>query len=472
MEKNKQDGVVKNKIMKKTGIVLLWLVIWQLVTWCVGNRILLAGPLDTVKAWANSVREQEFVLTCLYSVGRVGLGILLGIGSGALLGCLGYRLQFLRELLEPLMTLFKSVPVAAFVVLLLIWWGAKGLSVAVVFIVVLPLIYTNVLQGLMATDKKMLEMARVFGMTRWKRFFYIYRPALGPFMESALKIGLGMSWKAGVAAEVIGTPEFSIGEQMYLSKIYLDTAGLFAWTATVILLSVLFEKTGLYLWKKFCLWKPGLQTAKQTAKKAQRKKQPEIYGGEICLKGIGKCFEGKEVFANINQTLKPAQVYCLMAPSGKGKTTLLRILAGMEKADEGEILYNGMLQEDGIRCSYGFQEERLVETLTAPENMMILPGMWEKKTVQDRLEKLLPKDSLQQACSTFSGGMKRRVELARAVMAESELLLLDEPFAGLDEENKRRAAAYLIENKGSRIVVVATHDVADVDLLSATLWKM
>lgn len=464
--KNRQNNSKKNNLIKKIGIVLFWILIWQILTACVGNKILLAGPLDTVTAWVANVREEDFIRTCFYSVGRIGLGVLLGFMLGGILGCLGYKFRLLREILSPFMTFLKSVPVAAFAVLLLIWWGAKGLSVAVVLIVVLPLVYTNMVQGLLAADLKMLEMAKVFRVPLRKRFFYIYRPALRPFMDSCLKIALGMSWKSGVAAEVIGTPEFSIGEQMYMSKIYLDTAGLFAWTITLIFLSFLFEKIGLYLWNCLCVWKPG-------HKRVQRKREVlwQTEGRELQLENISKAYGNKKVLENINKTLEPGTIYCLMAPSGAGKTTLLRILAGIEQSDSGKVSHTEG-QEGKKICTISFQEDRLAEDISATENVMLVLENGREKEIREQLLQVLPEDSLKQPCSTLSGGMKRRVSLVRAVVADGELILLDEPFAGLDEANKKKAATYLLENQRGRTVVVATHDETDVDLLGATLWKM
>lgn len=458
MEKNREKSRGQNRILaKKLWIVLFWILVWQLLTWVVGNRILLAGPIDTLRALISGVRDGDFLQTCFCSIARIGVGILLGGTLGVVLGCLAYKFKPVREVLVPVMSFLKTVPVAAIVVLLLIWWGAKGLSVAIVCIVVLPIIYTNVIQGLLTTDKKMLEMAKVFQLPLWNRAFYIYRPALAPFMESGLKIALGMSWKSGVAAEVIGMPEFSFGEKMYMSKIYLDTAGLFAWTGTVILLSFLFEKAGLYLWRRFCLWKPGFGTAE-----AENRKETD--DDNIQLKEVCKSFGETPVLENITRTLEKGQIYCLMAPSGAGKTTLMRILAGLEQPDRGK-----MTKSIG---SVVFQEDRLAEQLTAKENVMLVLGKRRKEDARQHLERLLPEINLNHPCETFSGGMKRRVALVRAVLAESELLLLDEPFAGLDEENKTKAVKYLLENQKGRTVVVATHDESDVQLLGAKLWKL
>ena len=145
------------------------------------------------------------------------------------------------------MVLMRSVPVASFIILALIWIGSSQLAVLIAFIVVLPMIYVNTLSGLKSTDASLLEMAFVFRIPVWKRIRFLYIPALLPYLISGCRIALGMSWKSGVAAEVIGLPTTSIGERLYMSKIYLETADLFAWTFTIIVVSSLSERLFLSL---------------------------------------------------------------------------------------------------------------------------------------------------------------------------------------------------------------------------------
>ena len=111
---------------------------------------------------------------------------------------------------------------------------------------VLPIIYTNMLQGVKSTDGSLLEMAKLYRVGWLKKLKYIYLPQIKPYLLSACTISIGMSWKAGVAAEVIGIPDGSIGERLYEAKVYLSSADLFAWTVIVILISILFEKVFLY----------------------------------------------------------------------------------------------------------------------------------------------------------------------------------------------------------------------------------
>ena len=128
-------------------------------------------------------------------------------------------------------------------ILALIWLGGSSeLSIVVSFIVVFPMIWETAIGGLMSSDPRLLELSKVYGMGLMPRLRYIYIPALLPYLLSALPSVIGMAWKSGVAAELIGQPKDTIGFYLYQSKIFLDTAGLFAWTFTVIVLSYLSEK--------------------------------------------------------------------------------------------------------------------------------------------------------------------------------------------------------------------------------------
>ena len=189
--------------------------------------------------------EADFLRTIFGSACRIGLGFFAALFCGVLLGTCSYRYGWPEEFFAPVITALKSVPVASFVVLLLIWAGSGSLSFFISFLIVFPNVYVNTIAGLKSADRRLLEMAKVFGVSGFNRVCFLYRPALMPYLRSCVKVSLGMSWKSGVAAEVIGLPADSLGERIYMSKIYLDTAGLFAWTLMVILLSFFFEKAVL-----------------------------------------------------------------------------------------------------------------------------------------------------------------------------------------------------------------------------------
>lgn len=235
---------------RKTAILLFWLMLWQIMSGWINKPIYLVGPIETMQALLRLVDSSSFWRAVGGSLARIGAGFGLAAVVGLLCGSLSHFVPFVRKLLSPLVSLMKTVPVASFVILALIWAGAEQLTLVISFVVVFPMIYLNTIAGLEATDPQLLEMAQVFHVSGWNRLWQIYRPALAPYLLSACQVALGMSWKSGIAAEVIGTPEFSIGENLYMAKVFFSTDELFAWTAVVILLSVLFEKGILWILRK------------------------------------------------------------------------------------------------------------------------------------------------------------------------------------------------------------------------------
>ena len=182
---------------------------------------------------------------------RIIEGFLLGTSVGCLLAALASRFAVAEVLLMPYMAAVKSVPVASFVIIALIWLSSSQLSVFITFLIVLPVIYSNILKGLQSTDRKMLEMADAFGVPVIRRLIYIRLPQIKPYLMSASSVAMGLAWKSGVAAEIIGIPDGSIGESLYFAKVYLNTPELFAWTLTIVILSVGFEKLFCLLLKLF-----------------------------------------------------------------------------------------------------------------------------------------------------------------------------------------------------------------------------
>ena len=148
----------------------------------------------------------------------------------------------MKDLLALPVAALKATPVASFVVLVLIWLPSRNLSVLISFIMAFPIVYTNLLEGFENLDGKLIQMAQVFAMPVRKKLYYLYFAGLLPYFRSACAVAIGMSWKAGIAAELIGIPGGSIGESLYNAKIYLETPSLFAWTIVIITVSVLFEK--------------------------------------------------------------------------------------------------------------------------------------------------------------------------------------------------------------------------------------
>ena len=230
------------KVLKKLIPVLAWLFIWQLVAFIIHNKILLAGPIETLKALINLSQTEDFWESIAQSTSRILLGFVIGSVLGIAAAYLAYISEVAGEFLRPFVVTLKSVPVASFVILLLIWFGNRNISVIICTMVVFPILYLSTLEGLLSTDVKMLEMAQVFRMPKMRVIRYIFLPQLRPFFQSAFKLAIGMSFKSGIAAEVIGQPLHTMGNGLYLAKVYLETGELFAWTIVVVIISFICEK--------------------------------------------------------------------------------------------------------------------------------------------------------------------------------------------------------------------------------------
>lgn len=253
----------KNRV-KSALIILFWLAVWEIADRVIDNRIILSGPVHIIASLAQQVQQADFWLICAASFLRIAVGFILSFVAGFLLALVCHRFKLIRDFLEPIIVMLKTVPMISFVIMLLIWVGNQALTIYLSFLIVLPIIYTNTLQGLNNVDPQLMEVAKVYHMAPWKKFMFIYRPAFMPFVLSASKLALGMSWKSGIMAEVIGTPKPSIGREMYAAKSYLQTADLFAWTVVVVILSVIFEKAFMFLLKKLSAPMGWLVSGKDT----------------------------------------------------------------------------------------------------------------------------------------------------------------------------------------------------------------
>lgn len=246
----RQAGERRNRwkaCLRKAAIIVFWLAVWQALDLIADNRLVIAGPIRVLQALADQVVEPDFWATCLASLVRIASGFLLSFVVGIALALAAHRARLLRDFVEPIISLLRTIPVAAIIIMLLIWFGNQLLTVYLAFLIVLPIIYTNMLAGLENVDAQMLEMARTFRLGPWRTFLYVYRPAFMPFLKSSCKLSLGMSWKSGIMAEVLATPKPSIGKEMANARMYLNTPDLLAWTVVVMLLSWLFEKAFMKL---------------------------------------------------------------------------------------------------------------------------------------------------------------------------------------------------------------------------------
>lgn len=246
-----------NKLIYRSLAIVFWLLAWELISRLMDIKYLLASPTEVLVTLGRLSMEVSFWITIANSTLRILAGFLLALISGIILAVLSYRWRAVHELVTPVIQVIKATPVASFIILALLWISEKNLSILISFLIVLPVIYSNVFQGLNHTDSKLLEMAKVFRLNRLKKIKAIYLPAVLPYFISAVSVGLGFSFKAGIAAEVIGYPSRSIGQKLYEAKLYLMTKELFAWSIVIIIISVLFEKAVMVFIRYFYKSDPG-----------------------------------------------------------------------------------------------------------------------------------------------------------------------------------------------------------------------
>lgn len=191
------------------------------------------------------------------------------------------------------------------------------------------------------------------------------------------------------------------------------------------------------------------------------------------IQNLCKSYENQPILDHLSLDLKEGGIYALMGPSGRGKTTFLHILMGIVPADEGKLL--GFSKK---RISAVFQEDRLFPFLTAAENIAAVSrnrcffSASELSGYNEILAELLPASSLSLPVRSFSGGMKRRASLARALLVPSDLLILDEPFTGLDEASRLQTMSFLLKYRNERTLLFSTHRKDDADFLHASLIQL
>jgi len=232
----------KNWLIVRILIIAVWLCIWQAVCDLTGLELILASPVNVFIALCKLVSTSVFYTVLLNSFFHITVGFLTACVIAVLLGVLAGKYQMVHEFFMPLIHLMKSLPVASFIILLLILFGSYKVSALISFIVVFPMVYSSVVAGMRQTDKKLLEMGELFSIGFVRTIKYIYLPQVLSYTRSSLKTAIGMNWKAGVSAEVIGLAKNSIGEQLYYAKLYLLTEQLFAWSIVVVGVSLMCEK--------------------------------------------------------------------------------------------------------------------------------------------------------------------------------------------------------------------------------------
>ena len=497
--------------------VILWIGLWTVLAYRLNKPVLLPYPKNVFKALITMVTGKGFLPIVRGSFVHVAAGFLCALLAGILLAVIGSLHEVIDILLMPGVKLIKTVPVVSFIILLLFFVKPAGIGFVISWLMVFPVVYENVRKGIVSADRKLLETAQVFRFPFLRKLAYILIPSAVPYTAAACSAGLGLCWKAGIAAELIAQSPESIGHELYYSKLYVDAESVFAWTIVIILVSVLFEKFFMIVFRLLTVAvsaptllkhkgdllrylfgirgkskavaesaeEPTEEPVEETAGEAEAEPvegatatnrteaaqmsaetaaesnetvtEPPVAAPVLTLSGIGKSFDSKPVLSGVDLSLIPGTVTVVSGPSGCGKTTLLRILLGLETADEGT-----REAENGLTLSAVFQENRLMEQLSASKNVRIASAAESKKEASGILKEAGIEETEGKPVSAFSGGMKRRVAWCRALLAPSKVLVLDEPFTGLDEAKKDRMIYLLAKHKKDNAIVIVTHNPSEI----------
>jgi NitT/TauT family transport system permease protein len=226
-----------------TGLSLLtFLLLWALASARIGKEIILPNPLVTMAQLWHLLTSGQFWVHLGATLGRGLLGFSLAFLTGLVCGLLSGRCPTFRTFFHLWLTVIRSTPSMALILLALIWFKANTVTLFVTFLVVFPLITQNAMEGLAQIDPELQEMAQLYQVSLHRRIRRLYLPAIMPYLATGTAAGLGITWKVMIAAEVLAYPRLGIGTRMDTARTYLETAEVFAWTLVIIAISLFFDR--------------------------------------------------------------------------------------------------------------------------------------------------------------------------------------------------------------------------------------
>ena len=221
--------------------VVFWILLWYFAAKSIDLELILPSPKDVIIRLFELIATAEFHKTVLSSLLRILSGITAGFILGFIFAIITVAFPPLEALFSPLLSTVKATPVASFIMLALLWINGDALPAFITLLIVFPLAWANVSEGIRSAPKQLLEIASVHKMSAFGKLLYVYLPSLIPFLASTAKSALGLAWKAGIAAEVLAVPKNAIGGEIYSSKVFLETTDLFVWTLVTVILSICME---------------------------------------------------------------------------------------------------------------------------------------------------------------------------------------------------------------------------------------
>lgn len=240
------SGVRLKKLWYGLFAFMFWTSVWYLLALAIGNELFLPYPHTVIVAWGRLLGQSFFWQAVGGSVLSIMAGFLLGTLFGTLLSLAAHRWELVAAIIQPMILVLRSTPVASFIILVYVLIRLADLplisvSIVIVTVMVTPLFFNNLTEGYDTFRRDLAEVAAVYRFSFGKKIKVLWWPQLRPYVSAALTSSLGLAWKAGISAEVICSLKNTIGRYLADAKSNLDIDLLFAWTMTVILLSMLLE---------------------------------------------------------------------------------------------------------------------------------------------------------------------------------------------------------------------------------------
>lgn len=428
------------------AVAAFWLAVWAFAAALVAQPLILPGPGAVALALLRLVCDGGTWAILAGSGARILGGLALAAVCGGVLAGISSRSRAFARLVAPALSFVKATPVACVVVLLLIWLGSARVSIAAVFLMALPGVYFSLVEGLAQVNKPLEQMFRLHGVRGWRLFCaHTWREVL-PFVLSCAQAVIGMSWKAGVAAELIGMAVGTVGECIYQAKLLIETADLLAWTVLVVAASWTCER--VLVWLLRASGPVAWRAAVRSHGRGLHGRAGAADVAELAL-AVGDRAPWAPALDGLVLNVPAGGRACVMGASGAGKTTLLALAAG-----------------ECAPCSMMFQDARLVEDASALDNVLVCAdARVDASSAAALLRLLVPGIDVHACTAELSGGQRRRVEIARALLCPGGAVILDEPFTGLDVAARDATAEVVLDLLDGRTLLFATHDASDAQAL-------
>lgn len=454
--------MVYERIMKQNKIIPTLLAIafiavaWQVIALSIGFPAIFPSFIDLLKEIGRLFTSENFFIQIIITVIRGLIGFLISFSIAFLLALTATFSSFWKAFYQPFIILCRSVPVISLVLIALLWFAPPRLPIFIALVTMFPILYQNILTGLEQVDTKLLDMATVFGKTKVSQFFHIYLPSAKVVIFDGVKTAMGFGWRSIIIGEVLAQPIHGIGTAMKDAQAFLNVSEVIAWTVVAVAISYLFEYIARLIQK--------IKIETKLPKANEYKYFKNIQSSDIKsikLTNIKKQFNSNIVFDSLSLQFNSSTLNCLKGFSGRGKTTLLKHLSGIIQPDSGEIIVS-----KEFSLAYSFQDVRLLPWCTIAENIAYVmhQSQVHKQEISNCVAFLLEKMELSDHAHKYphqlSGGQQQRVALARALAAQSDVLLLDEPLTGLDNELKIRIIDFISEwmKAYKPLVIWATHE--------------